>query len=236
MGFDTHFEGGNAMDKKLSRLFWPGLWVYFAVVAGFVLAAALTGNYILAAVEAAVTVALLIYYILIRNRRHKEIQSYVKTSFRTGAAETPFPMVLFRLGDNSVLWTNDRFGAITGYQEKYMQQPLGRFLPDIPTDWLAAGKNEYPYDVTLGGRRYRIYGTTFKANDAEGSVLGMLYFSDLTELYQVRDEYIRSRPVTAIVLVDNYEELTKNLPEGDISGLNARINDVIAQWSEDYHG
>ncbi len=236
MGFDTHFEGGNAMNKKLNRLFWPGLWVYFAVMAGFVLAAALTGNYILAAVEAAFTVALLIYYILIRNRRHKEIQSFVKTSFRTGAAETPFPMVLFRLGDGSVLWTNDRFGAITGYQEKYLQQPLNEFLPDIPTDWLAAGKNEYPYDVTLGGRRYRIYGTTFKANDAEGSVLGMLYFSDLTELYQVRDEYIRSRPVIAIILVDNYEELTKNLPEGDISGLNARINDAIAQWTEDYHG
>ena len=236
MGFDTHFEGGNVMNKKLSRLFWPGLWVYFAVMAGFTLAAALTGNYILAAVEAALTVALLVYYILIRNRRHKEIQSFVKASFRTGAAETPFPMVLFRLGDGSVLWTNDRFSAITGYQEKYLQQPLGQFLPDIPTDWLAAGKNEYPYDVTLGGRRYRIYGTTFKANDAEGSVLGMLYFSDLTELYQVRDEYIRSRPVTAIILVDNYEELTKNLPEGDISGLNARINDAIAQWAEDYHG
>ena len=236
MGFDARFEGGNAMNKKLSRLFWPGLWAYFAVMAGFVVAAAVTQNFILAAVEAVLTVALLVYYILIRNRRHKEVQSFVKASFRTGAAETPFPMVLLRLGDGSILWTNDRFSAITGYQEKYLQQPLHDFLPDVPTDWLAAGKNEYPYDVTLGGRRYRIYGTTFKASDADGSVLGMLYFSDLTELYQVRDEYIRSRPVTAIILVDNYEELTKNLPEGDISGLNARINDAIAQWTEDYHG
>ena len=67
-------------------------------------------------------------------------------------------------------------------------------------------------------------------------MLGMLYFSDLTELYQVRDEYIRSRPVVALILVDNYEEMTKNLSEGDMSGLNARINDVIAEWTEAYHG
>ena len=228
------------MNKKLGRLFWPGLWVYFAVMAGFVVAAVLTNQYILAIAEAAVLVVLLFYYILCRNRRHREIQNFVRHSFYTGktagGAETPFPMVLFRLGDNGIIWTNDRFDAITGYQERYLQQPLADVLPEVSTDWLAAGKNEYPYDMTLGGRRYRIYGTTMRADDPDGTALGMLYFSDLTELYQVRDEYIRSRPVVSLVLVDNYDELTKNLPEGDISNLNARINDVIANWAEDYHG
>ncbi len=228
------------MNKKLGRLFWPGLWVYFAVMAGFVVAAVATNNYVLAAVEAAVLSALIFYYVWCRNRRNREIQSFVRHSFYTGkaagGAETPFPMVLFRLGDNSIIWTNERFNAITGYQARYLHQPLRDFLPDVATDWLAAGKNEYPYDVTLGDRRYRIYGTTMRSDDPDGSILGMLYFSDLTELYQVRDEYIRSRPVVSILLVDNYDELTKNLPEGEISNLNARINDVIAQWAEDYHG
>jgi len=228
------------VNKKLGRLFWPGLWVYFACLAGFVVAAVATNNYVLAALEAAVLILLVFYYLWCRNRRKREIQSFVRHSFYTGktagGAETPFPMVLFRLGDNGILWTNDRFDAITGYQERYLHQPLGNFLPDVTTDWLAAGKNEYPYDMALAGRRYRIYGTTMRSDDPDNSMLGMLYFSDLTELYQVRDEYIRSRPVVSIILVDNYDELTKNLPEGDISNLNARINDVIAQWAEDYHG
>ena len=228
------------MNKKLGRLFWPGLWVYFAIMAGFVVAAVATNNYVLAAVEAAVLSVLIFYYIWCRNRRNKEIQSFVRHSFYTGkaagGAETPFPMVLFRLGDNSIIWTNERFNAITGYQARYLHQPLQDFLPDVTMDWLTAGKNEYPYDMTLGDRRYRIYGTTMRSDDPDGSVLGMLYFSDLTELYQVRDEYIRSRPVVSIILVDNYDELTKNLAEGDISNLNARINDAIANWAEDYHG
>jgi c-di-AMP phosphodiesterase-like protein len=75
-----------------------------------------------------------------------------------------------------------------------------------------------------------------RADDPDATVMGMLYFSDLTELYQVRDEYVRSRPVVSIILVDNYEELTKNLTEGGISSLNARINDVISKWTEDFHG
>ena len=122
MGFDTHFEGGEAMNKKLGRLFWPGLWAYFTVMIAFAVAAALTQNYILAAAEALVTVMLLIYYLVSRNRRRKEIQNYVKASFQTGGSDTPFPMVLFRIGDGSIIWTNERFEAITGYQEKYLQQ------------------------------------------------------------------------------------------------------------------
>jgi len=64
----------------------------------------------------------------------------------------------------------------------------------------------------------------------------VLYFSDLTELYQIRDEYIRSRPVVSIILIDNYEELIKNLTEGAISALNAKLNDSITQWTEGYNG
>ena len=48
------------------------------------------------------------------------------------------------------------------------------------------------------------------------------YFSDLTKLYQIRDEYIRSRPVVSIILIDNYEELTKNLTENAISYSEGR--------------
>ncbi len=67
-------------------------------------------------------------------------------------------------------------------------------------------------------------------------MLGVLYFSDLTELYQVRDEYIRSRPVVAIILIDNYEELTKNLTESAISSMNAKLNETITRWTEGYSG
>jgi c-di-AMP phosphodiesterase-like protein len=55
-------------------------------------------------------------------------------------------------------------------------------------------------------------------------------------MYQIRDEYIRSRPVVSIILVDNYEELTMNLSESAISNMNAQINDAITKWTENYHG
>lgn len=228
------------MDKKHGRLMWPGLWMYFAFMVGFALAAALTENWALAGVEAGATVLLLAYYMLCRTRRRRVIQSYIRENFSSTDAdnggEAPFPMALVRLGDEAVLWANDTFSKITGYQEKYLEQRMSTLMPEFTLEWLAAGKNEYPYDVTLAGRRYRIYGHTSRTEDHDGTVLAMLYLTDLTELYQVRDEYIRSRPVVSIILVDNYEELIKNLNESAISNLNARVNDVISNWAEEYHG
>ena len=228
------------MNKKLGRLFWPGLWVYFTVMVLFAAAALVAQSYILAAVEAGVTILVVVFYIINRERRRKAVQAYANSVFdvpqAAGSAQTPFPMVLIRMGDSSILWSNERFCQITGFQEQYLEQRLGSVLPNFHTDWLTSGKTEYPYDVTLSGRRYRVYGTLIRQDDAEQTVLGMLYFSDLTELYQVRDEYVRSRPVVSIILVDNYDELTKNLSEGGISALNAQINDAISKWTEEYHG
>ena len=228
------------MNKKLGRLLWPGLWVFFVIMAGFAFAAAMMENYILAAVEGGLTALLGVYYVICRMYRRREIQQYVKTAFDSAGvgsgADMPLPMALVRLGDQSIIWTNDSFASITGYQDKYLHQKLERVLPGLALDWLTAGKDEYPYDITISGRRYRVYGTVLRADDPEGTALGMLYLSDLTELYLVRDEYIRSRPVVSIILVDNYEELIKNLTESAISNLNARINEVITSWAEDYHG
>ena len=175
-----------------------------------------------------------------RNRRDRQIQRYIQTVSNTLEAtsqgESPLPAVLIRLGDGVIIWANHRFSELTGYADTMMEQQLEEVLPDFPLDWLEAGKTECPRDASLGDRRYRVYGTTVRAEDNRGTMLGALYFSDLTELYQIRDEYIRSRPVIAIILIDNYEELTKNLTESAISSMNARLNETITQWTEGYGG
>ena len=228
------------MNKKLGRLLRPNMTLYFVAMFAFIAGAILDGAYLLAGVEAAVTAGLLVWYLIRSANRRRELQSYVKTAFEkhetANCGETPLPMLLVSLGDQEVVWMNDRFAAISGIQDHVTERHLADILPELSTDWLTSGKNEYPYDVTVGDRRYRIYGTTFRGDDPENTLLGLLYLSDLTELYQIRDEYVRSRPVVSIILVDNYEELTKNMTEGAISSLNARINNTISKWTEDYHG
>ena len=228
------------MNKKLGRLIQPGMGAYFIVMVVFCAAALMIHQPVLAVVEAAVTAVLLIVHLVMKAHRRRELEAFIQSATNTlggtDGGKTPFPMALTRLGDGAMLWANDQFRELSGFTEKMYEQKITDLLPDFTTEWLVSGKNEYPVDVSLKGRRYRIYGTAIHADDPQGTLLAALYFSDLTDLYQIRDEYIRSRPVVSIVLIDNYEELTKNLSESAISSLNAAINDHITRWAEDYHG
>ena len=228
------------MNRKLGRLLRPGMGAYFFVMAAFCAATLLERNYLLAAAEAAVTLLVFMLYITNRNRRDRQIQKYIqeasKTLESTSQGESPLPAVLTRLGDGGIIWANHRFSELTGYADTMMEQQLDEVLPDFSTEWLASGKTECPQDVTLSGRRYRVYGTTIRAEDHWGTMLAVLYFVDLTELYQIRDEYIRSRPVVSLILIDNYEELTKNLTESAISSMNAKLGDAITAWTDGFSG
>ena len=228
------------MNYRLGRLLRPSVGVYFVLMAVFCAVTLLAGEYWLAAVEAAITLAAFGVYVMSRNHRENQIQKYLRSAPNTleslGQGESPFPAVVVRLADGGIVWTNRRFSNLTGISDTMMEYELGEVLPDFSTDWLASGKTESPHDVTLDGRRYRVYGTCIRAEDNRSTMLGVMYLSDLTELYQVRDEYIRSRPVVSLIVVDNYEELIKNLSESGISTLNARINDAITEWTETYGG
>ncbi len=235
----THL-GGEDMNKKLGRRLRPGLISCFVVMLIFCAAAALLQQFILAGVELIVTAGLFLFYILDRQRRKKEIQRFIQSTFNTmdmaKGVENPLPMVLVRLGDGGIVWYSDRFAAVTGYKDTIPEQANQELMPCFKMDWLAAGKSEYAHGVTINDRRYRVYGATIRADDPAGTILGMLYLSDMTHMYQIRDEYVRSRPVVSIILVDNYEELTMNLSESAISNMNAQINDAITKWAEGYHG
>ena len=228
------------MNRKLGRLLRPGMGAYFCVMALFCAASLLAEQYWLAAIETGVTLVVFLLYMADRKGRDRMLQRYVQsvehTMEATSQGESPLPAVMVRLGDGDIIWGNHRFSELTGYADTMVELQLEEVLPGFSTDWLASGKTECPQDVTLGSRRYRVYGTTIRAEDNRGTLLGVLYFSDMTELYQVRDEYIRSRPVVSIILIDNYEELTKNLTESAISTMNAKLNDTITQWTDGYNG
>lgn len=228
------------MDKKLKRLLQPSVGGYFVFMFAFAAATLALGNLILGFSELAVIGVLLAVYLMNRRRRKSELHAFAKSVTESPEparrAETPFPKALIRVGDGTIIWCNDRFRKATDYRESLTEQKIRDILPGFTTEWLSTGKSESPYDVTLSGRRYRIHGSLTRANDRDSTLLAVIYLTDLTELYQVRDEYVRSRPVVSIILIDNYEELTKNLTESAISNLNAELNTVITKWTDSYRG
>lgn len=227
------------MDKKLIRLFRPSRTIYYVLMVCFAIGSMMVGQYLLGTAELIATGAAFFVHLSHQQASNRRIRQYLQratdTLESTGQGASPFPAVLVQLGDESVVWCNGKFTELTGVTVTSVNHQLQDVLPGVSVDWLAAGKTECPQELTLNGRRYRLFGTAVKEKNGP-ALVGVIYLNDLTELYQVRDEYIRSRPVVSIIMVDNYEELTKNLTESAISTLNAKLNDSINLWTEPYQG
>ena len=214
--------------------------MFFIVMLVFAGMTFLSDQYTLAAVEAGVALILFAIYLLLTQRKRAELKNYIlaTTNTRDNAYSNgvPFPMAVVRVSTDEIIWANPEFHAAAGIQESPFNRKISDIVENFSPLWLMDGKTEYSKEISLRGRRYRMLGNLYRSpGQSVDGLLASVYLFDQTEEYDVRDEYIRSRPIIGLVLIDNYDELTNNLPAGSVSILDAELNTKIMTWVEPIH-
>lgn len=230
--------------NKLSRLLEPGFRLYFIVLVCFVAATAALQNWYLAGAEAAAVVALYLYFRRSNDKRRRDILKYIDSvssnidvATKDTMVNAPLPMVIFRPESGEVIWSNERFLQLTGQREHLFDTKLDAAVPDFNSRWLMEGKSECPNEVRLGDRRYRVFGHLVRTDDSSRqSFLATSYWVDVTDLADLRDRFHASRPVAAIVMIDNYEEGIKSLSDSARSVLFNGLNACLDSWAAPTNG
>jgi len=239
---NIHERGTPPLNRKLNKLLQPSFRLYFLCLIVFALLSA-AFSWPLAGVELAVVACLGLYSREASRRRRREINKYldsytgnVETASKDTMVNSPLPMVLFRPESDDIIWTNDRFLQLTGQREHLYDAKLSALVPGFDVRWLMEGKSQFPGEVDYAGRRFLVYGHLVRTGGRGGGFLATTYWVDVTELAQVRDKFQSSRPVVAVLLLDNYEDLLKNLSENDRSTIMAEIDSRIESWVADTGG
>lgn len=63
----------------------------------------------------------------------------------------------------------------------------------------------------------------------------LLYFLDRTAQLKMETLYENERTVLAVIYLDNYNELTRNMDDTFKSKLNSRVTSVLNEWSTQYN-
>ncbi len=223
------------MNKKLRRILQPGMVLFFVVLLLFSGAAFALKEYYLGLEELAVTLILFLSRRLKNSSNRRQLAEYVQDHnemlHRTENADVPFPLALVQLTTGRLAWYNQAFRELTQVRDSLDAPVVDELLPGLKLDWLKSGGSEGPADLHVGKHRFRVKGSLLEEEN-----LAMLYLQDVTDLLQVRDEYIRSRPVLAVILIDNYNELTNSLSDTAVSLLNAELHAKISEWADMYNG
>ncbi len=223
--------------NRIMRLLEPGMRAYFIIFLLFCTALLWIDPLIAAAGYALIIVEYLVYR-RVAARRRREILGYIDSvtasvgDIRVGSVSSlPFPTAIIRPETGEIAWNNDLFQAMTGERKHIFDVKIGKVIPNLDLRWLIEGKSEAPSDIEIGGRVYNVYGSTVRAQ-VSGGVLATLNFVDCTDLKQTKFLYEESRPVVAIVLIDNYDEIMKNLSGNESSKLLVDINDKVEAWAD----
>ena len=224
------------MNRKLNKLLQPSFRLYFICLTVFALLSA-AFSWPLAGIELAVVAALALYSREDSRRRRREINKYldnftgtVDTAPKDTMVNSPLPMVLFRPESDDIIWTNDRFLKLSDQREHLYDAKLSALIPNFDVHWLMEGKSQCPGEVEYAGRRFLVFGHLVRTGGRGGGFLATTYWVDVTELSLTREKYQDSRPVAAVLLLDNYDDLLKNLSENERSNIMAEIDSRLEKW------
>lgn len=227
------------MNRKISRILRTNIILYSICLVLFVLAAVVVSP-VLAAAEAVVVV--LVFLLSRRNSvsAQKSVKQYMErfsggmdSARSSNMLYAPMGMVVFDMDSNAILWGNDSFREMAGREEDLFDVQIDDVIGQFNTRWLLEGKREYPELVEWNGRQYRVLGAVGRADEMAGAkgALATTYWLDVTETEAMRTTLQETRPVAAILMLDNYEDLMKACPEGKRSAVLAAVEEKISQWT-----
>ena len=225
------------MNERIRKLVRTNTVAYILLLLLF---AAVTAKISLALAIGEVAAALAVWYI--SHRRSKVVQQQLHQYVEriAGGADTaknsnmlfaPMPMMVFNPENDDVLWANDLFTDLPGVGKDIFESRVRDVVEGFETHWILEGKSEFPGLFTWNGRRYRIFGCLSRPEGTgHMGVLATTYWMDVTDLEHMRTTLAETRPVVAIIIIDNYEDLMSACPEGKRSAVRAAVEEKMDQW------
>lgn len=229
------------MNKRIARLLRTNITIFSLCLVLFALAA-IPFDVRLAIGEGVAAVA----FFLLGRRRSKATQQSLRQYIQrfyggmdsarsSNMLFTPLPMMVFDLATEDILWSSESFLQLTEQREGIFDAHLETVFPNISFHWLLEGKTEAPETVVWNHRTYRVFGGVSHPEGGQ-SALATTYWMDVTDTEEMRRTLELTRPVVAILMVDNYEDLMKATPEGKRSAVRAMLEEKLSQWSASSEG
>ena len=133
--------------------------------------------------------------------------------------EMPIGIMLFN-EDYYIEWTNPFLASC--FSEDSL---AGRSLYDVADSIVPLIKQEIETEtLTLHDRKFKV---VHKREER------LLYFFDVTEQVEIEKLYEDERTAIAIILLDNYDDLTQGMDDQRKSSINSLVTSLLDKWARD---
>lgn len=163
----------------------------------------------------------------------QNVAASVSAADRQALESFPLPTVLVSRG-GEVIYYNEHFQNVVLLDAEGYGKLLKTWVKGLKSDAFSgadsSGQLKTGIPVSSGDRRFTVFGSV------QPNGCCQLYFIDDTKLKYAVSEYEQSRPVVAIIMIDNYDELMQNAKEGEKAETLSQIERQLTAWVSGTNG
>ncbi len=185
-----------------------------------------------ALVLVAVSAVALVQIVLANKSINRFYQYMTKnmSDYRSDALKNvPVPLMVVRKA-GVILWYNPAMQDRVFAGKDYFGIHVNAVFPDLNVTGACPPQG---IGVEFEGKQFSAFPSPA---GSEEEPMYIVYFFDDDKLKRIAKEYFASRPVAAMIMIDNYEELLQNARENERSQIMGEIEYAIETFVENYDG
>ncbi|MBR1421071.1 MAG: DHH family phosphoesterase [Selenomonadaceae bacterium] len=166
-----------------------------------------------------------------RRFRHyfESIIAGVNESMKVASRDLPIAIIILDI-DGRVQWSNKRASKIIG--KKLVQDlSFSDIWEDFDLDKIFGVEGEF--QTRQEDKTFHIFHTPVVVKNTK---MIALYIRDVSDVEELKTEYLMSRTTLIYVQIDNYDEVTSGLSEAELAALMLAVNQQLEAWRESLGG
>ncbi|HHZ01966.1 MAG TPA: phosphoesterase [Tissierellia bacterium] len=231
------------MDGKTPKFLKDDSIIYFIVILLLLVVFLIEGMYIYVAVGAILLLGVTAFTLRKQVLREKQLKNYLidytknlESLSVNSFYYSPLPICIISPG-GKFLWFNHKFRELLGDNADVIEN-IKEFVEDFSLNSLTGNKEGTISNVELPemGRSFNVMYYELEEGKFGEENSYVCYWNENTAFITLRNKYNDERPITMLIQIDNYEDISEKLDVGEKSAMTAQIEKILNKYASEMNG
>ncbi|NLJ59264.1 MAG: phosphoesterase, partial [Tissierellia bacterium] len=231
------------MDKKTPKFMKDDSFIYFVIILLLIIVFLIEGMYIYVGIAGVLLLAIVVYTLRKQVLRERQFKSYlieytknIENLSVSSFYYSPLPICIIS-PNGKLLWFNNKFKEFLNNSDDIIEN-IEELIKDFPLNSMDGNK-----EGTIGNLEIPEIGRYFNVlyYELEEGKFGdeqsyVCYWNENTAFVTLRNKYNDERPISILIQIDNYEDISEKLEVGEKSAMTAQVEKILNKYASQMNG
>ncbi|HKM00564.1 MAG TPA: DHH family phosphoesterase [Sedimentibacter sp.] len=231
------------MNKKTPVFLKDDSFIYFVLILLLIIVFLVEGMYIYVALAGLILIGITAFTLRKQVLREKELKNYIieYTKNIENLSVNSFyysPLPICIIGPNGkMFWFNNKFKELLRDNSDAIEN-IDEFVSSFPINSMEGNKEGTISNIEIPEtkRSFNVmYYELEEGRFGEGNSY-VCYWNENTAFITLKNKYNDERPISMLVQIDNYDEISEKLDLGDKSAMTAQVEKILNKYAAEMNG